>query len=404
MEENKNLVIESEITENQDTTVSQEVETNSQGKPNDEVFILDDFIVADGEKETEEANSSEKETALETPQNEPKAVSESSNTNSVTFNSRMIGIASREVKNQKKTPTLAEETLALLAKIKENKEILWAKISGVEYNLDAEGNRTMIGITCVWDDGEGHKVTITIPDQLYFIDDTNFGKDYDKKEPKDQVAIRHRIASFQIGATVCFTILNSFKDKNDNVFAIGNRLEALKTLQDIFFIHENYRATLENTLVVGSQVRANVLSVRPHDVFVECCGVETHIDNFSIANSPVENCRDVVKTGDIITARIRKIYTEPKPYLSLTCRTGNTKSFFEKAQVGSVSVGKLVAINKEKAAYTFRLENGLDVVVYEGNNMTTRAKLLVRGDRAIVQIVKKKPEKNKLIGKIVQKI
>lgn len=382
----ENVKIENEVNETEEAVTSKE-----------EPFVLEDFVVTEEAKEKEDVITPATETTLEQAKKEP--------TKSMpTFNSLAIGVFSNEVKHNKQLSSVVssvnQKMIEQFLAYKENKTVLWAKVSDVEYNVDPEGNRTMVGIVCNWNNG----IKVVIPDALYFMDNTLFGKGYEEKSKEEQINTRHRIATFQIGAIVCFTVYSANESEYGGLSIIGNRVEAMQELQDFYFTHEKYKKTDENTLVIGAIAQANVLSVKSHDVLVECCGVETHIDSFSIANFPVENCREVVSVGDRMSVRIRKVHYEPKPYLTVTGRIANVKVLVANTNVGTTTLAKLIERNEKAGNYTFRMDNGVNVVVSKGFIRIVNPERLVRGDKVVLQITKKSKDGTFLFGKVLQKV
>lgn len=311
-----------------------------------------------------------------------------------------FGIKSDDVVAQDERNELAkkEKIYRQLLAFKDSKEPLWATISASEYNYDKNGKKNMVGAICYWN---GQR--IVIPDAWFFTKDTVYPKGYETKSKEEQLEDRQLMISREIGARVCFTIEGIGKsDKGYDI--MGNRLDALKRLQDYYFYHKIYKDS-KVEVHKGDLTKARVLSVRSYQVLVECLGVETYIDAFNLSNDAVDSCRDVVAPGDVIDVRIRKLHlNEDNPekgvYLTVSGRIDITPEDLEKMRVDSCYSGFIKGFNKTNNCYTVRLKNGVNASVLKQNVYKNLS--LVRNDAVVVRVTKKEDEfvKGLIIAKI----
>lgn len=310
----------------------------------------------------------------------------------------VLGIRSKEASEAKsytriKTRKL-EDAIQKLEKYKDENRILWAKIVGVEY--DDPKKKTKVFIKCKWDE-----IEISIPDSMYFASNKLLGDNYEKLSEERKAEVKYNVASLHIGAIICFTIDSILKLSETDYLIFGNRAKAMLILQDYYFTHNQFPQTEQNTLKIGDIVKAHVIAIKPYNVLVECCGVETYIDNFSISNMPVDNCRDVIERGSTIDVKIKKIYVnDDSNYLTVIGRTCNISEKMDEIKLNSLHLAKLIHLNEKKGTYTFRLSNGLNVLVYKKTIKNFNPNRLVRGDSAIIRIVSKSKENEFLFGLI----
>lgn len=341
-------------------------------------------------KPTEKETTQKDEISSKEKSEEKEVVSKKINPETV------LGIKSKEASEAKsyskiKTRKL-EDAIKKLEKYKEENRILWAKIVGVEY--DDPDKKTKVFIKCKWDEME-----ISIPDSMYFANNKLLGDNYEKMSDTRKCEIKYSVASFHIGAIICCTIDGILKLSETDYLIFGNRAKAMLMLQDYYFTHNQFTQTEQNTLKIGDIVKAHVIAIKPYNVLVECCGVETYIDNFSISNMPVDNCRDVIERGSTIDVKIKKIYVnDDSNYLTVIGRTCNISEKMDEIKLNSLHLAKLIHLNEKKGTYTFRLSNGLNVLVYKKTIRNFNPNRLVRGDSAIIRIVSKSKENEFLFG------
>lgn len=259
-------------------------------------------------------------------------------------------------------------------------EVIWARVVGSE--LDKKMHS--VAIVCLLDDGQ----RALIPDCFYFMPDTKFDEGYENQSDSEKAKIRQKLASYQMGAIVCFTIFSVSRDEKMGLTIFGNRVDAMNKLQDFYFTHKNYPQTKENTIAVGDKTKARVLTVRSHKLFVECCGIETFLSPYYLSNETITNCKNLYKSGDVIDVEIRKMYTEPKNYLSLTSRFSITKEKAQQIIKGSTYLGTVERIDGQKGTISIRLTNGLNVSVLRNKIVTVDPKTLAKGDRVVVEVTK----------------
>lgn len=320
-----------------------------------------------------------------------------------TINPESLGVLSNEAKLITKFKEIDRETekeiSSTLEKYKKEKTILWGRIVGVDY--DNPNKKTKVFIQCDWKE----HVSVSIADNLYFVDNKLFGNRYDKMTDEEKVEARHFIASKHIGAIICFTV-QGFTRIGSEFIVFGDRTEALDLLQDYYFRHEKFPQTEQNTLNIGDIVKAHVLGVRAHNILVECCGVETYIDNFAIANMPVDNCKKIISQGSTIDVKIRKIHIndDGTNYLTVVGRTCDIPKKVADTEIGSMHLAKLLFKNDKKGTLTFRISNGLNVLVFKKQVNVLNPDRLVRGDQVVLKIKGKSKEEEFLIGLIEAKI
>lgn len=298
---------------------------------------------------------------------------------------RTIGIESEDLIQQrlKEERNVEEDTYNQLLEYKKNKTILWAEV----YSSEIDNNLGIVGILALW-----NGFRICIPDKMYFLDSYNFSTDYRTLNPQEKLVVKQRFASYQIGAHVCFTITaidRKPKEDGDGFIygVIGNRVEALNILQDIYFKHKKYNVGRPVDIKVGDIAEAHVLSVSSLYAVVEALGVETRVDAFSLSNEYVDNCHDIVKPGDTLKVRIRKLHINEgdKPtYLTVSARINKTPDAISNMKVGSTYLGVVTKFNKESNLYTVRLKNGVNAAVIE-KNIVNHQKLF-NGDSVIVLV------------------
>lgn len=266
-------------------------------------------------------------------------------------------------------------------KLQKDNEVIWARVVGSE---EDKSRKHSVGAVC--DLGDGQRAII--PDSLYFMPDTQFDEKYDEQSDAEKARIRKKFISYQIGAIVCFTVFSVSTDKDKGLTIFGNRIDAMNKLQDFYFTHINYPQTESNTIAVGDKTQARILTVRSHKLFVECCGVETFLSPYYLSNDTVVNCKDFYKPGDVIEVTIRKLYTEPKNYISLTARNSMSKEKMHQIVKGSTYLGTVDRIDPKKGTISVRLANGLNISVLREKIVTVDPKTLAKGDKVIVEVTK----------------
>ena len=377
------IVIEPEL-EQENIAEPKKKATSKKVKKVDEVVLQ-----PNDEPQEEKSEEPKEENKLELP-------SEAQIKPVATLNSFSLGNMSNDIKSFVK-PVRIENKIVNEFKTKmEKEEILWAKVTNVvfDYSDKEKKNKSRVGIQCTW-----NGVEIMIPDNAYFPDKKLFGSNYSKMNDEEKINQRYKVASYQIGAIICL-VVDFASATNDGMIVLGDRNKALAKLQDFYFTHENYKQTINNTLEVGGTAIARVLAVRSHNVLVECCGVETFIDSFSLANVPVDNCHDVVEVGDVIKVKIKKIYPQDK-YITVVGRTCDIEKLVEETEIGTLYLGTLISKN-DKGVHTFRIGNGLNVCVGRGQiKNISNIDSLVRGDEIIIEIIGKADDNSFLFGRAV---
>lgn len=292
------------------------------------------------------------------------------------------GFKTKEVEKDFKPKAIFDRTVVeKYENFRKTNEVIWARVVGSE---EDKSRKNSVGAVC--DLGDGNRAII--PDTLYFMPDTQFDEKYDEQDDEGKTRIRKKFISYQIGAIICFTVFSVSVDKEKGVTIFGNRVDAMNKLQDFYFTHINYPQTESNTIAVGDKTKARVLTVRSHKLFVECCGVETFISPYYLSNDTIANCKDFYKPGDIIEVKIRKLYTEPKNYISVTARNAITKEKMSQIVKGSTYLGVVDRIDVKKGTISVRLSNGLNISILKDKIVTVDPKTLAKGDKVIVEITK----------------
>ena len=300
-----------------------------------------------------------------------------------------IGIESEElIERQRKAKAKSlknkkEESYKQLLKFKDLKTILWSEIDSVE--LDAKNN--MVGIIAYW-----NGLRVCIPDVFYFEPNFKFPEKYydAHTSAREKINIKRVIASYQTRAKICFTIENITHEKQEDgsyVYGvIGNRISAMKCLRDIFFVHEKYFPGMPVMVKKGDIADAHILSVTPDRALAECLGVEVRIDRYAMSNEYIENCKDVVKSGDSLKVRIRnyRINDDGTVNLYVSGRMNKPSGEIENMKKHSTYTGTITSYNKEKGRYTARLKSGVNAFIKENN--VVGGKVLSVGDEVVILV------------------
>lgn len=279
----------------------------------------------------------------------------------------LIGSASDEVFSEiinEKTPKEIEnEAYINLKRFERDGEILWGRIYGVE-QFD------MHAIICVLWNG----IKISIPDNVFFEKEYNFGSSYASMSEEEQLRKRMQAAKYHINAVVCFRALNVSRDKikegefagQYSVFAIGSRIAAMEVLRDIFFWHKNRKISdsQPRTIHEGDVLKAHILCVKEENILVECAGVETRIGRADLSDHVfVDNCYDLYKPGDSITVRVKSLYINADTvHLSLTGRLGVVSKLITSMKISGSYIGRIVSAPIGRP-YTALLSNGVTAAI-----------------------------------------
>ena len=250
-------------------------------------------------------------------------------------------------------------------------------------------------------------IKITIPDFEFFEPTFDFNEvapRYFAMSEKDKRKVREKVAKYHIGAKIYFCIKRAVKHKVENpdydgeaeLIVIASRKEAMEKRRDLFFTHIKNRNSPYNVKVGSTIKRACVLAVSEKRVTLECCGVETRVDNYDLCDDDVQNCHDYVSPGDTIPVRIKKIHINPDSvYLKVTGKILDTAKAVKSTVPKGTYLGVVERFNKDRGLYTVKINNGIDVKVpvdYVIGN-----KDIFVGDK--VQILIIKLENNFALGK-----
>ena len=300
-----------------------------------------------------------------------------------------IGIESPElIERQKKAKAKSlknknEESYRQLLRFKDMKTILWSEVDAVEM----DGNLNMIGIIAYW-----NGLRVLIPDVMYFEPNFRFpNKYYDAgTSAYEKLNLKRRVATYQTRAKICFTIQNitheKQKDGSYKYGIIGNRVDAMRRLRDVFFLHKDYNVGLPVKVTKGAIADAHILSVTPYGALAECLGVEVRLDSYALSNGLVEDCTEVVQPGDSLKVRVRnyRVNDDETVSLYLSGRMNKPSEEIELMKKNSTYSGVVTSYNKEKQRYTVRLNSGVNAFIKEHN--VVGGKLLSVGDEVVVLV------------------
>jgi len=241
----------------------------------------------------------------------------------------------------------------------QNNEILWGKIYGTE----SFNNHVVI---CVLWNG----VKVSIPDNLYFEPEFDFGKGYSEMTKEEQFNRRQQVAKQQINAVICFTVLKverskiqegGFKDQY-TMSVIGNRSYAMELLRDIYFWHKNRKdkKTAPRSVEVGDIVKAHVIGVKEEKILVEVAGIETRIGRRDLSDKVfVDNCHDFVSPGDTMNVKVKNLYiNKDNIHLGVTGKLGVGSKNIKNMRIGGSYIGRVTSAGKGKC-YSVLLSNGV---------------------------------------------
>lgn len=390
--ENKINLNESIIEKGEDVmNLEQEKENIIEELEDDDVVVLEE---AEAELSNEENNREEvidKPTILAADTNDNSKVQRPE--------SKVIrmdfGVVSNEILKDKEEKNA--KTFEQLLNYKRANTLLWVKLDHAEIN----SKHTEITAICKWND-----LSIMVPESKFFMPSMVFSSNYENlTNDVEKTDIRFRQLGYQIGAKICIMIddLRNYKDKQGNTVyeVIGNRVRAMNLLKFYYFTRDNIEE--ENKINVGDVVKANVLSVSPMQVIVECLGVETRLDRYDISKTRVQDCRKVVKVGDELLTRIQRLHINidektgyKDVYLSLNARIRNVEDIRDALKVDSVYQGTVTRINEEKGIYTVTLPGNINVSCYKTKN---NYNVIHVGDK--VTVITSKVTENYAFGRII---
>ena len=222
-------------------------------------------------------------------------------------NDIFIGDVSSDMKYElERSEDEEEKVYQELLQAKEKGKILWGLVAGVD--VDTSNNHAII--TVIY-----NGVRVLMLDSGFFEPNWNFGEGYEQLSEKEKVERRLKGARLTIGAHVPFIVKGVEKQSvikgnlkgEKEVVAVATRTEALAKLRDIYFLHKETKEPVD--VYVNDQANANVIYVHENFVTVECLGVETRINAYSLNEDYVENCNDFVSVGDVIKVRTTRIKT-----------------------------------------------------------------------------------------------
>lgn len=344
--------------------------------------VIEEITLTEENEEDDTVESSTDET-IDTPilqKNERSQASNKRNIDKVLSNTE-IGLFDKDLEKQFNEEMFLEEQeirqYKNLKSLSKSKALLWGTVVGASRGKDryTAGSPfyNMVLIDIMYDG-----VLVSIPDVLYFEPSYRFPDDYSKMSESQKADVRIKAVTQQMGANICFIIEQVSKEKvkdeyasksNDIIItAIGNRVFAMKMLRDLWFIREHKYNNIRKKLPkieVGQLVKANVISVTQFNITLEVLGVETRMDRFACSNEYVEDCRTIVRPGDRMDIRIRKINGNSVDdlYLQVSGRINAPDKILEKIKPGSYYQGKVDHYVSENQMYVVRLAIGANCLV-----------------------------------------
>lgn len=300
------------------------------------------------------------EQAVELSPEEVEAINKEVVEDAPTLISGNVGKLSSGAANQKEIDmSTLVSPVETFKKYKESGEILWCTVSATTPLMDTASCMVQV---------EYNGTSITIVENQYFEDSFEFGGGIETLDPevqKKEIAIlKNKRASAQLGATVPVIITDIVKSDNEETVAIiGSRKKAMSELRNHYFLSGKF--DIKKGDIVSE---AHVLAVAQDYVIVECLGVETRMDAYSLSYQNIHNCKKHFHPGDVLkNVTIRKFYANEgeDAYLTLTARTSATVQSASVLQVGSSYLGTISFYNKNKKCYSVVLEKShLSVTVY----------------------------------------
>lgn len=302
---------------------------------------------------------------------------------------RELGIISDEMADamelEKSEDEILNETYGKLNKYKHSGEVLWGNISGITYSETLKQNI----INVIY-----NKINIQIPEKEFFDHSFYTSRIYtslDLAKKQDYVS---NMLIYYMPAKVCFIlkdieskyVKNINTDKEERlIFGVGSRLEAMDYLKDYYFFHRDADRNYRTTAKEGNIATANVLVVSEQSILVECLGVETWINAYSLSNDFITNCADLYKPGDSIKVRIQQIKKrDDTVQLILSGKIHSTPAIIKTVTVGSTYMGTVATYNNKKGLYTVRLINGCFLVAY--TNSVQGHIMLYPGDKVAATV------------------
>ena len=308
-------------------------------------------------------------------------------------NDIFIGDVSSDMKYElERSEDEEEKVYQELLQAKEKGKILWGLVAGVD--VDTSNNHAII--TVIY-----NGVRVLMLDSGFFEPNWNFGEGYEQLSEKEKVERRLKGARLTIGAHVPFIVKGVEKQSvikgnlkgEKEVVAVATRTEALAKLRDIYFLHKETKEPVD--VYVNDQANANVIYVHENFVTVECLGVETRINAYSLNEDYVENCNDFVSVGDVIKVRIKKITIEgDRVILKASGRLNLGAKAIGSIKINGSYLGVVESYNKNKNIYTCKLKNGVNASVHR-NSIMGHIELNV-GDKVAVLV--KAIEEDYVIG------
>lgn len=291
-------------------------------------------------------------------------------------------IVERQMSMKTKQEKLNEE-FQKLANARRNHALLWGTLEkvGTEIMNDKEMAFAYVDF---------NDIEVKIPADLYFEPTYNFGTTYESSSPRKKEARKHQNLRYQLGATVCFIPISLRRDKFDGdeeetIICMGNRVEAMKTLREIYFLGDKPIVKPESIID-----KCHVLAVRDMNVLVECCGVETKVTLYytSYKQASVDSATQLYEAGDTVKAIVRTLkISGDNVKLGVSLRTEEALDHVKRMKVGQCFMGYVDSFNREKNSYTIVDRHGVKCAVKAENVQGGLA--LSIGDKVSVVVTNK---------------
>lgn len=359
------------------------------------------FMVRSQKKAVEETKTKKEQLVKEAPkapktvQNAPKSVKEKADKPAV----KQVKTATpkNEIKTTDKRKVVAnarivnegelfekEDILSVLNRHKETQTVLYGEVVGSE--IDAQSGKAFATI-------QYRDVLVRIPDSAYFTYTYKFNDEYySAKDKLVKAEMCKKAINQNLGSRCPFVIINITVRESEmgnhkgeeEIEIYGDRVKALDIRKDKYFLHKNTNEPV--SINENDQAEANVIQVTEKYATLEVLGVEYRMDCYNLKEGHVVNCRDEVKTGDVIKVRFKKIRiqgTEVLIKVSGRLNLGSKQS--RPLAIGGEYTGYIESENSSSKIWTVRLFNG-DVATVPKQGGTFGYLEMTIGDRVSVMI------------------
>ena len=249
---------------------------------------------------------------------------------------------------------------------KKTGELLWCTVTSVMPLVDSCSVAVQVSY---------NGTSVVIPEKEYFEDSFSFGGNMSELDPevqKKEIAfLKARRAKEQMGALVPVIITDFIESENKETETttttiFGSRKKGMALLREHYF--GSGKPEIKQGDVASE---AHVIAVAEDYAIVECLGVETRMDAYSLSYQNIHNCKKYFKAGDVLkNVTIRKIHVNnvDDAYLTLTARVYTDVQSATELQIGSSYLGTIDSYNANKHFYSIILDKShLKVAVYNNS-------------------------------------